>query len=231
VRGILQGRADVEATGFNDDTHAPYIKTQGPAAPNTAAASHHHKKTPDGCGRPRRRAGLVGMRLFVLGATGRPDSPALCDTASSRRFINGTKRSDPGISQESVCNVTLLASPRRRNPVKKRAIVCPNSTIFLRIKYYTHKVITPSGYAAYTLPEVIALQKENHIASRELFRKMRLLVDKRLLKEITLEKFKVDRLEAMELQAVLHALHESLRTEIQFRRGKGYAQGKLNPQN
>jgi hypothetical protein len=35
----------------------------------------------------------------------------------------------------------------------------------------------------------------------------------------------------MELQAVLHALHESLRTEIQFRRGKGYAQGKLNPQN
>lgn len=92
-------------------------------------------------------------------------------------------------------------------------------------------MITPSDYAAYTLPEVIALQKENHIASRELFRKMRLLVDKRLSKEITLERFKVDRLEAMELQAVLHALHESLLTEIQFRRGKGYAQGKLNPQN
>jgi hypothetical protein len=85
-------------------------------------------------------------------------------------------------------------------------------------------VITLSDYAAYTLPEVVALQQENHIASRELFRKMRLLVDKRLSKEITLEKFKIDRLEAMELQAVLHAHHESLRTEIQYRREKGYAQ-------
>jgi hypothetical protein len=85
-------------------------------------------------------------------------------------------------------------------------------------------VITLSDYAAYTLPEVIALQQENHIASRELFRKMRLLVDKRLSKEITLEKFKVDRVEGAELQAVLHAHHVNLRTEIQFRRGKGHAQ-------
>jgi hypothetical protein len=55
---------------------------------------------------------------------------------------------------------------------------------------------------------------------------MRLLVDKRLSKEITLEEFKVDRLEGAESQAALHALHESLRTEIQFRKGKGHAQEK-----
>ena len=77
---------------------------------------------------------------------------------------------------------------------------------------------TSSKYSEYTLHEVVALQEENHLASRALIQKMRLMVDKRLAKEMSLEKFQVDRLEARELQAVLHTNHESLGIELEFRK-------------
>ena len=73
-------------------------------------------------------------------------------------------------------------------------------------------------YSEYTLPEVIALQRENHLASRALIEKMRLTVKKKLAKEISLEKFKMDRLEAVELRAALHANHESLLFEVYSRK-------------
>jgi len=79
-------------------------------------------------------------------------------------------------------------------------------------------VTTSSKYSEYTLHEVVALQEENHLASRALIQKMRLMVDKRLAKEMSLEKFQVDRLEARELQAVLHTNHESLGIELEFRK-------------
>jgi hypothetical protein len=79
-------------------------------------------------------------------------------------------------------------------------------------------VIVPSSYSEYTLPEIVALLQENRIESRDLLRKMKLMVDKRLAKEITPEEFRADRLEAMELRGALHAHHESLRTELSFRR-------------
>jgi hypothetical protein len=79
-------------------------------------------------------------------------------------------------------------------------------------------VTTSSKYSEYTLHEVAALHEENHIASRALIQKMKLLVNKRLAKEISLEKFQVDRLEARELQAVLHTDHASLGIELEFRK-------------
>jgi broad-specificity NMP kinase len=77
-----------------------------------------------------------------------------------------------------------------------------------------------SNYSDDTLPEVLALLQENRAASRTLIQKMKLMVNQRLAKEITLESFKLHRLEDQELQAVLHAHHESLRAELQSRRDR-----------
>lgn len=83
---------------------------------------------------------------------------------------------------------------------------------------------TFTDYSECTLDEVVALQEENNVASRALIQKMRLMVNKRLAKEISLEKFQVDRLEARELQAVLHTNHESLGLELQSRKGNSRIQ-------
>jgi len=85
-------------------------------------------------------------------------------------------------------------------------------------------VTTLSDYSNFTQPEVVALQQENQTASRALIQKMRLSVDKRLAKEISLEKFQVDRLEARELQAVLHTHHKNLITELHVRRQNKFAE-------
>src|SRR5512142_1104107 len=80
-------------------------------------------------------------------------------------------------------------------------------------------------YSQRSLKEVMALQLQNRTAACETRLKLKLLVEARLAKQITIEEFRAERLAAIGLQAVIHRRHLDLATEI---RQLGLAL-KLNP--
>ena len=76
----------------------------------------------------------------------------------------------------------------------------------------------PENFSHCTLQEMLALQQETHAASQEVRMRIRLVVAKRLAKEITLAEFKAEHLAATQMQAIFHSRHNRLGLEIQQRR-------------